>query len=109
MEISNVIPAEFLDTLLLAIAALMTFLVTAGIKSLGKLFKKDFSKTAKAISAIVSAGFVGIATNVLQFMVSSMPPETASIVQQTLSLAVVLLSAMGVQYERKKLKTSNIL
>lgn len=96
------VPVELLNLILGLVSAGATWLVVAGIKGLGEVFKKELSKPAKTIAAIVSAGAVGVVSGLLDLAALSVPTNTVEITQYVLGLLVLLLTPMGIQRQSKK-------
>ena len=91
------LPPELLNLIVFALTAGTTWLVVEGFKGLGEAFGRDFSKVAKVLAAIVSAGVVSTVTGVINALLGFVPAEYALIVNQVLTLLVLLFSAFGIQ------------
>jgi len=76
------------------IKALLTYLITQGIKALLALFGKDIEGVAAAVAAVV----VGSAVFFIDGMLALVPVEYVDSVGAFLALVVSLLSAFGVHY-----------
>jgi hypothetical protein len=80
------------------ILILVTFLVTAGIKSLSALVGKDLSGTAAAITA----GLVGLVISLFNtVLVPLIPAAAMPIIEPAAGLLIVILGAFGVHSTAK--------
>jgi hypothetical protein len=80
-----------------AIAALITFLVTQGVKSFLKLFGKDLSGGAAAFVAVLAGAVVFFFNGVIALI----PPEQQQGVVAVLTFIAAILAAFGVHYTYK--------
>ena len=81
------------------IKALLTYLITQGIKALLALFGKDIEGVAAAIAAVA----VGAIVFFIDGMLALVPVEYIDSVSAFLALIVSLLSAFGIHYSYKNL------
>ena len=81
------------------IKALLTYLITQGIKALLALFGKDIEGVAAAIAAVA----VGSIVFFIDGMLALVPVEYIDSVSAFLALIVSLLSAFGIHYSYKNL------
>ena len=79
------------------IKALLTYLITQGIKALLGLFNKDMEGVAAALTAVVVGAFIFFADGLLALV----PAEYIDSVGAFLALVVSLLSAFGIHYSYK--------
>ena len=83
------------------ITLLVTFLVTAGIKSLSDVLGKDLS----GYGAVWTAGGVAILISLFQsFILPAVPAEYVPMIEQIATIIVGLLGAMGVHRTVKALR-----
>jgi len=78
-------------------AALITFLVTQGVKALFKLFGKDVSGGAAAFVAI----FAGAVVFFFNGLVALLPPEQQQAFTAAFGFIAAVLGAFGVHYTYK--------
>ncbi len=81
------------------IKALLTYLITQGVKSLLAMFGKDMAGMTAAISAVV----IGSILFFIEGMLALVPAEYADSVSAFLALVVSLLSAFGIHYTYKNI------
>jgi len=76
------------------IKALLTYLITQGVKALLALFGKDMAGVAAAVAAVVIGAIIFFIDGVLALV----PVEYVDSVSAFLALVVSLLSAFGIHY-----------
>ena len=81
------------------IKALLTYLITQGIKALLALFGKDMAGVAAAIAAVAVGAIIFFIDGVLALV----PVEYVDSVGAFLALVVSLLSAFGIHYSYKNI------
>ena len=81
------------------IKALLTYLITQGIKALLALFGKDMAGVAAAVAAVA----VGAIVFFIDGMLALVPVEYVDSVGAFLALVVSLLSAFGIHYSYKNI------
>lgn len=81
------------------IKALLTYLITQGVKALLALFGKDMSGMTSAVAAVVIGSVIFFIDGVLALV----PAEYVDSVGAFLALVVSLLSAFGVHYSYKNI------
>jgi len=81
------------------IKALLTYLITQGIKALLALFGKDMAGVAAAIAAVAVGAIIFFIDGVLALV----PVEYVDSVSAFLALVVSLLSAFGIHYSYKNI------
>lgn len=81
-------------------AAGVLYLVTEGLKVVGSWFGKDLSGSASAISSALVAAIMVFANQLLALI----PEAYAPVVEQALSLVVLILTASGLFRTVKKLR-----
>lgn len=80
------------ETISTIILIIVTFIVTAGIKSLSTLLGKDLSGS----SAAITAGLVALLISIWQTVIVPIIPASAfPIIEPTANLIVVILGAFG--------------
>jgi len=83
----------------LELKALLTFLVTQGLKALFSLFGKDLSGNVAAFVALVVGGVVFFVEGLLALV----PAENAELVGSALAFVAMLLSSFGTHYTYKRI------
>ena len=81
------------------IKALLTYLITQGIKALLALFGKDIEGVAAAVAAVVIGAIIFFIDGVLALV----PVEYVDSVSAFLALVVSLLSAFGIHYSYRNI------
>jgi len=81
------------------IKALLTYLITQGIKALLALFGKDMAGVAAAVAAVAVGAIIFFIDGVLALV----PVEYVDSVGAFLALVVSLLSAFGIHYSYKNI------
>lgn len=83
------------------ILIVVTFLVTAGIKSLSATLGRDLS----GVGAALTAGLVGLVVTLFNtLVVPAIPASALSVVEPAAGLLIVILGAFGVHAEVKKFR-----
>lgn len=83
------------------ILIVVTFLVTAGIKSLSATLGKDLS----GVSAALTAGLVGLFVTLFNtVLVPLIPPSALQVVEPAAALLIVILGAFGVHGTAKSFR-----
>lgn len=80
--------------------ALVTLLVTDGLKALGELLKIDISGAASAIVAAVVALVLAVINGLFGFV----PPEFHEVVRVIMQLLITILSAYGAYRQLKNFR-----
>jgi len=79
------------------IKALLSYLITQGLKALWALFGKDFGGGAAAFGAVV----VGAVLFFLEGILGMIPEDYIDVVNGALGLIVLILSSFGIHYTYK--------
>ena len=73
------------------IKLLLTYLVTEGLVSLGRLFGKDLSGRTAALTAAIVGGFLFFLTS----LINSLPPDQQTAAATISTLIVLIIGAFG--------------